>query len=168
MDPLQRLMTGQVAQTAPGNPLQSLMSDATPYPVLSGQQYAMEQKPNPYEQIVGGRVRGGEGGAGGAKPEILSPKSVSTEQNLRGQLQELESQQRALMQHGPMVPELIKLGVTPAQMTKMNPAEAYQFIKARSPQGMGQVDREAQKMVMDTIEQIRQQRAHISGLLFGE
>ncbi len=130
-------------------------------------QLAMEQKSNPYEQVVGGRMRGGEGGAGGrAQPEILSPKSASQEPaSIQNQIKELEDQQRSLMQLGPMVPTLVRLGVTPAEMTKMNPAQAIQFIKSRSPQGMGQRDMDAERMVQETIDRLRDQRGILSGQL---
>ena len=132
-------------------------------------QYAMEDTKNKYDI---GLPRGGEGGAGGGgrgvAPEILSPKSASTAPpSLQAQIKELEDQQRTLMQMGPMVPQLIKLGVTPQQMKGMNPAEAYQFIKARSPAGMGQRDVEGERAVMNAIDQIRAQRGILSNKLLG-
>jgi N12 class adenine-specific DNA methylase len=105
-----------------------------------------------------------------APGEILSPRSLSTQTapDLRAKLKELENQQRSLMQLRPMVPTLIKLGVTPEQMTRMTPPEAYQFIKARSPQGMGKVDRDADKVIEETIDKIREQRAAITDALLIE
>lgn len=146
------------------------LSDITPEPVSAFQQYAAN---TPKRAIPESALEGGpiaiSGGGGPGKAQIIPPRSVSTEKaSLQAQYRELEEQQRTLMQLRPMVPTLIKLGVTPQQMLKMNPTEAYQFIKARTPQGgWGKVNREDDKVVSDMIDNLRQQRGLIGDRLIG-
>jgi len=73
-------------------------TDATPDPVIAGQQYAMERPRNPFEQIVGGRIRGGEGGAGG--PPRPANQNVSQEEVRRMIPEPLTLEERAWQNYG--------------------------------------------------------------------
>lgn len=56
---------------------------------------------------------------------------------------------------GPMREKLVELGATPEQMSQMDAAQAYKFIKERSPAGMGKVSPGWQDRNQEFLDRIR-------------
>ncbi len=126
--------------------------------ILAEPQYELIASP-PRRAIPESNLEGGplviSGGGGPGRAEILPPNAMSqAAPSAQAQMQQLREQEMALARLRPFVPSLIKLGVTQDQMLKMNPTEAYQFVKSRSPMGMGTVDRGADQTVGNAINQL--------------
>lgn len=146
-----------------------VMSDAEPFQLEPGQQYAMNNRgrlPVPGmdgltseidNQAGGGFSRGAaQPGAGrGNVPATSQPTGPLSDVDYRNQHMQLQELKASVMRLGPMREKLIELGATPEQMSKMDAAQAYRFVKERSPGGMGQVSPGWQDRNQEFIDRIR-------------
>lgn len=83
-----------------------------------------------------------------------SPEPISDAQ-YQGQHRQFQELKATVMRLGPMREKLVELGATPEQMSKMDPGQAFKFIKERSPDGMGKVNPGWQDRNQEFIDQIR-------------
>lgn len=144
-----------------------VISDETPFGVKPGQQYAMANKlPIPgmggitaeIDQQAGGGFARGASVPGPSRRQ--GPMSDAEYRSKHMQLQELKATVARL---GPMREKLVELGATPEQMSKMDAAQAFKFIKERSPGGMGKVSSGWHERNQEFIDQIRAMQDELTG-----